>query len=214
VPLLVGSNEEEGRSLVDLSVVKAASFDADIARAFGPLPPTLMAAYPHATDPQAKQARADFERDLRFGWDMWAWARLQAATGKRPVFYYHFIQRPPFPAPSIYAGWGASHFAELWYVFGHLGQEPWPWTSHDRALSDAMMSYWTNFAKTGDPNGPALSVWPSFTGKDGKTLYLGTPMTVGGVADLSSLEVFDAVYAQVRAAGPGPNKGPDEEGTR
>jgi para-nitrobenzyl esterase len=198
VPLLIGFNEAEARSLVDLSAVRAATFDADIRSAFGPLPPALMAAYPHATDTEAKQARADFERDLRFGWDMWTWARLQAATGSRPVYYYHFTQAPPFPPGSVYAGWGASHYAELWYSFGHLGQEPWAWTSYDRVLSKAMTTYWTNFAKTGDPNGPSVPTWPKFGKVRGQALYLGTPIAVGGAPDVNSLAVFDAVYARVR----------------
>jgi len=200
VPVLLGSNEEEARALVDLTGVKAQTFDADIIHAFGPLPPTLLAGYPHATDEEAKIARADFERDLRFGWDMWTWARLQAATGDKPVFYYHFVQKPPFPAGSVYAGWGASHFAELWYVFDHLDQEPWRWSAADRALADAMATYWTNFAKTGDPNGAPLPRWPRFTSADGRVLYLGSPIAVNGVADLGTLSVFDAVYAQLRGA--------------
>ena len=84
VPLLIGSNAEEARALVDVTHVTAATFDSDIARSFGPLPPPLVAAYPHATDVEARQARLDLERDLRFGWDMWAWARLQAGTGHKP----------------------------------------------------------------------------------------------------------------------------------
>jgi len=85
---------------------------------------------------------------------MWAWARLQAGTGKSPVFYYTFRQQPPFPAGSVYAGWGASHFAGLWYVFDHLNQSPWNWTAADRKLAEEMSTYWVNFARSGDPNGP------------------------------------------------------------
>jgi para-nitrobenzyl esterase len=117
VPLLIGSNAEEARSLTDVSHVKAATFASDLEHSFGQLPPALIAAYPHATDEEARQARLDLERDLRFGWDMWAWARLQARTGQNPVFCYSFRQQPPFPAGSVFEGWGASHFAELWYVF-------------------------------------------------------------------------------------------------
>jgi para-nitrobenzyl esterase len=71
VPLLIGSNADEARSLTDVSHVKAATFDSDIEHSFGQLPPPLIAAYPHATDEEARQARLGFERDLRFGWDMW-----------------------------------------------------------------------------------------------------------------------------------------------
>jgi len=198
VPLLLGSNAEEARSLTDVSKVKAATFDADVAQSFGQLPPALLAAYPHATDKEAQEARLGLERDLRFAWDMWAWARLQAGTGKSPVYYYSFRQQPPFPAGSVYEGWGASHFAELWYVFDHLDQEPWRWTKADRKVAEEMSSYWTNFAKSGNPNGPNLPPWPEFTKADSKVLYIGDPVGVGGVANIKSLEVFDGVYTSVR----------------
>ena len=200
VPLLLGSNAEEARSLVDVTHVSAASFDKDLEQSFGALPPPLVSAYPHATDQEAKQARLGLERDLRFGWDMWAWARLHAGTGHSSVFYYSFTQQPPFPPGSVYQGWGASHFAELWYVFDHLGQEPWRWSAADRKVAEEISSYWINFAKSGDPNGPGLPHWPAFTNTDAKTLYLGTPVVVGGVPNIETLRVFDSVYSTVRGS--------------
>jgi para-nitrobenzyl esterase len=130
VPLLIGSNAEEARSLTDVSHTTVATFAADIERSFGQLPPAIIAAYPHTTD--------------------------AAATGRNPVYYYSFRQRPPFPLGSVYAGWGASHFAELWYVFDHLDQAPWHWSPGDRALAREMSAYWSNFARSGDPNSRGL----------------------------------------------------------
>jgi para-nitrobenzyl esterase len=198
VPLLIGSNAEEARALVDVSHETAASFSSDLERSVGQLPPALVTAYPHATDEEARQAQLGLERDLRFGWDMWAWARLQAGTGHSPVFYYSFRQQPPFPAGSVYAGWGASHYAELWYVFDHLDQSPWNWTAGDRRLASEMSSYWVNFAKFGDPNGPGLPTWPAFTNAESRVQYLADPIVVGGVANINSLTVFDSVYTTVR----------------
>jgi para-nitrobenzyl esterase len=198
VPLLIGSYADEARALVDVTHVKASTFDGDLQQSFGALPPPLISAYPHATDAEAKQARLDLERDLRFAWDMWAWTRLQAGTGKSSVYYYSFTQQPPFPAGSVYEGWGASHFAELWYVFDHLDQAPWHWTAADRKVAEEMSSYWVNFAKSGNPNGPGLPQWPAFTNTDSKVLYLGDPTIIGGVANINSLKVFDAVYTMVR----------------
>ncbi len=201
VPILLGSNADEARSLIpDLDSVRALSFDADITKRWGALPPQLLSAYPHATDDQARDARLAFERDLRFGWDIWAWARLAAANANSPVYYYHFTRKPPFPDGSVYSGWGASHFAELWYTFAHLDQERWVWTPADRKLADAISSYWVNFVKTGDPNGEGLPNWPQFTTADEKVLYLDDPVSVGGVPNLKTLEVFDAVYDQVRGS--------------
>ena len=201
-PILVGSNADEARSLVeDLGAVRAASFADDIAKRWGPLPPQLLAPYPRQTDAQAVTSRLAFERDLRFGWDVWAWARLEAATGRSAVYYYHFIHAPPFPAGSVQAGWGPSHFAELWYVFDHLDQSPWRWTAADRRLAEAMSRYWVNFARSGNPNGPGLTTWPRFEGgAAGRVLQLDDPVTVGGVANLDTLSAFDGVYSQVRGA--------------
>ena len=199
VPLLVGSNAQEARSLQDPGfTTSAATFAADITRRWGPLPPQLLAAYPHDTDETARQARLDFERDLRFGWDAATWARLQAAKGSSPVFAYQFRQEPPFPAGSVPIPRRPSHFAELWYVFGHLGQEAWAWTASDRALSETMTSYWVNFARTGDPNGPTLPAWPMFKTDTETVLNLGNPIAPGPLPNVQAIGVFDKVYGAVR----------------
>jgi para-nitrobenzyl esterase len=207
VPVLVGWNAEEPRSLTDLSSVRAATFTEDIRKAFGPLPSILIDAYPHADDAQAVQARVDFERDLRFAWDDWAWARLQARAGP-PVYAYRFERHPPFPAGSVRANWGASHFAELWYVFDHLDQETWAWTAADHRLADAMAGYWVNFAKRGDPNGDGQPTWPHFQANNGAVFRLNDPIIAGPPPELATLKAFDDVYAQLRGAPFGASKTP------
>ena len=201
-PILIGSNADEARSLVEnLASVKAATFSADVSKAWGSLPPQLLAPYPHATDAEAVTARLGFERELRFGWDDWAWARLQARDSQSPAFYYQFAHAPPFPKGSVYEGWGPSHFSELWYVFDHLGQQPtWRWTAQDRRLADAISTYWTNFVKTGDPNGPGLPHWPRFDPAHDSLLRLDDPIAVTAVPNLDKLQAFDAVYSTVRGA--------------
>jgi para-nitrobenzyl esterase len=195
VPLLVGYNAEEARSLTEVSGVTAANFASELAARWGPLPPPLLAPYPFTTDAEARAARLAFERDLRFGWDMWAWARLQAPAG--PTWLYLFDHAPPFPANSPQANWRAGHFVELWYMFGQVQAEPWA-TPADRALSEAMLGYWSNFARTGDPNGPDLPPWPAFRDGAGDALRLGPAISPGGLPDRQGLERFDAVYGQLR----------------
>ena len=201
VSILVGSNADEYRAMItDPNTIKAATFKEDIAKAWGPLPPALLTAYPFTNDDEARKARLAFERDLRFGWDMWALARMASITGHNSVYYYHFTHKPPFPEKSVRFGWGASHYAELWYMFDHLDQEPWRWTEADRRLADAMSSYWTNFIKSGDPNGANLPDWPKFTSRDSRVQYLDDVIETAGVANLKSMQVVDAVYSQVRGA--------------
>ncbi len=200
--VLVGSNADEARSIIedDVTTLKAATFDSDITKRWGALPPPLLAAYPHATDAEAVTARLGFERELRFGWDDWAWARLAAKTGA-PVYYYHFAHAPPFSKNSVYAGWGPSHFAELWYVFDHLDQQSaWSWSAGDRRLAGEMAGYWTNFVKTGDPNGAGLPPWPRFDPEHDSVMRLDDPVRVTATPNLDKLQTFDAVYSQVRGA--------------
>ena len=72
---------------------------------------------------------------------------------------------------------GAYHSAEIEYVFGQLDSKAGvPWRSEDRALSNQMMKYWSNFAKNGDPNGPGLPVWPKyFQPTDGPSCFSAQP---------------------------------------
>lgn len=198
VALLVGVNADEARALTDLSSVTSARFRDDIARTFGPLPPALLDAYPHSTDEQAQQARADFESDLRFGWNMWAWARLHAANNANMVFSYRFEKVPPFPGGSVYRSWRAGHFAELWYMFGHLDQQRWNWSRADVELSSRMIGYWTNFVKSGDPNGPGPPHWPVHRDAKGPLLVLDSVVRPGAPSRLPALETFDAVYGALR----------------
>jgi para-nitrobenzyl esterase len=200
VPILVGDNADEARSLIDPGPVTAATFPADLQRAWGPLPPSIVAAYPFTTDEEARRARLDLERDLRFGWDMRAWARLQTRAGGPPAYAYRFGQSPPFPAGSPRAGWGPSHFAELWYIFDHLDQEPWAWSAADRKLADVMAGYWVNFARSGNPNGPGLPPWPAHGAVDPQVMSLGPEIKAVPALDTPGLRAFDQTYDAVRGA--------------
>jgi len=84
------------------------------------------------------------------------------------------------------------------YVFGHLDQQPIAWTAEDRSLSSAMSSYWTNFAKSGDPNGAGLPHWPAFTESGREGLVLGESIHSGRLFDSPNLPRVDRVYAGAR----------------
>ena len=212
VPTLIGSNSNEGNSMIAGVNVKLATFAQDIGNAFGgsvvvrDLAAEYLTYHPATTDQEARESRANFERDLRYGWDMWTWARLQATTGRTKVFSYYFAHSPPYPQGSPFAGWGAGHWAELNYVFDHLNQEPWAWSESDRALANLMTNYWTNFAKTGDPNGDGAPVWPNFTTEGERVLHFDASATVGGVSNLDQLRRLDLRYSGLRTAATGPEK--------
>jgi para-nitrobenzyl esterase len=205
VPILIGSNADDARPLIPSGNIRLASFAEDIGKAWGSqvvraLAEEYIKLYPATTDREARESRAKFETELRYGWDMWTWARLQAKTGRGKVFSYYFAHLPPYPQGSPFADWRAGHWAELRYVFDHLNQEPWAWSDADRALANEMATYWTNFAKSGDPNGDGVPVWPNFTTDRERVLHLDDSATVGGVPDLEWLRRLDLCYIGLRSA--------------
>jgi para-nitrobenzyl esterase len=124
------------------------------------------------------------------------WAKLQSTRGGSPAYVYYMDQRPPYPADSRNADVaGVPHGQELPYVFQHLELTPLPWTDADRRISDAMATYWTNFAKTGNPNGAGLPRWPAFTSKDPqRMIFKGTPQAKP-YDNLAQLEAMDGYFA-------------------
>jgi hypothetical protein len=57
-----------------------------------------------------------------------------------------------------------------------FGQPTYELSAAEEALAANMASYWTNFAKTGDPNGPALPEWPQYQAGDERSLVLDQPL--------------------------------------
>ena len=104
------------------------------------------------------------------------WCRLQANQGG-PAAYAWFFDRQ-LPGDDN----GAWHSSDLWYWFGTLDHCWRPMTAKDRLLSEQMVEYLTNFARTGNPNGGGLPAWAPIEKGQSKVLRLGEGETrMGGV---------------------------------
>ena len=182
VPLLAGWNADEVRAGIVLGKQKptAASFTADTQKRFGVHADAILKAYPAATDAEALESAAALASDLFIGYGTWKWLEVHQKTGRAPVYRYSFDRKIPVPPghtvngmPATSRDVGARHAGEIEYVFGALEQSlpNVPWEAADRKLSDAMTTYWANFARTGNPNGGGLPTWPRYD-RGGRVLHL------------------------------------------
>lgn len=158
VPLLIGSSSAEiGGGFINASKTKEEFFSQ-----FGELEAEAKAAYDPNGDKEFNEVLTKFTTD-------WGWgepARMTARTfaeANQPVYVWQFgyvplvgRQRSPY---------GAGHGSEVSFVFNTLnarwGNQGEP-TAEEKELARIMNTYWTNFAKTGNPNGNNLPEWPKY----------------------------------------------------
>ena len=163
VPLLAGFNSGEIRSLRFLAPsppATAAEYESIIRDRYFDLADEFLRLYPSADMQESLLATA---RDAMYGWTAERLVRKQAALGL-PSFLYFFDHG--YPAADA-AGLHGFHASELPYVFGTLDRTSSVWpkipaTRRETGLSDAMIGYWSSFARTGQPQAANAPEWPAY----------------------------------------------------
>ncbi len=177
VPLLAGWNSDEQpyAGFLGKAPPTPEAYAAKVRAQYGNHADEILKLYPGNSELEVKDSARDLASDQFIVYSTWKWLDMQLATGESPVYRYHFEQAPP--APPDKPSRGAYHSADIEYVFETLDSKSLPWTADDRKLSAMMSSYWTNFAKSGNPNGVGLPEWPDYrsAGKyEVMHLHLGT----------------------------------------
>ena len=191
VPVLIGYNSDEGASFSREKTPE--EYYAGVKARYGKFADDLIKAYPAGETTVPKTAR-DLARDAAFGWQTWVWARLQSQTGKSKVFLYYFDQHPDYPKDSPQYGFGSPHGQEVGYVFMNLDPSNPQTTKSDLEISEAMGTYWTNFAKFGNPNGAGVPKWPTFSDATPQVMHFGQKPYIGPVPSAESLKVLDGYF--------------------
>ena len=174
IPLLAGWNADEG-SFFAMRGMTADQWKKMADSLFKDRAPAFLKLYPGDTDAQALRSAIDYGSDSFIAFGTWKWIEAQCKTGDAPVYRYHFeLAAPP---SKFHPGTFAFHSDDIEYVFGTLATRPGAvWRPEDWKLSDEMMTYWTNFARTGDPNGNGLPEWPKYCA-DHELIHLNDPIT-------------------------------------
>jgi para-nitrobenzyl esterase len=182
IPLLIGTTSREFGSAESADALRAAITHAD-----GDLAPQALALYGLAgegqgtTDPLYGSAGVQWNADTLFHCPITTEA-LWHSTAHHSTYEYELDHAIPGQEAE-----GALHSSDLPYVFGYFpksGNIGGSFTDTDTRLAALIESYWTNFARTGDPNGASLPHWPKldkaqsylrFT-QDGATAVSITPL--------------------------------------
>jgi len=182
VPLLVGSNLDEGSVYTSLDALRRL-----------PVEPGSDEVYPVRDAGQARRAVRQFTGESRFTYPVWHWATAHRASAR--TWMYRFTRTPPLPPgldlaapPDGLPGYGVHHTAELPYVLDNLDQRPWPWSELDHELARTMADAWARFVGTGDPNGGALPAWPVFTGPE--VMFFGDTVEAGVFDRLEAMKLL------------------------
>ncbi|HEX6546173.1 MAG TPA: carboxylesterase family protein, partial [Bryobacteraceae bacterium] len=168
--ILLGSNHDEAALFVAPALagrvklpLTAEAYQTLVQYSFGPLSPAVMKEYNPADYKNLFMTYADEVTDSSpLGCAVSSLA--ETLSNIAPVFRYEFndasAPTPGVGIPSFFR-LGAYHGSELQFLF-KMAQLPGPQTAAQHSLSEQMMQYWANFAKTGDPNGPGLVAWPQY----------------------------------------------------
>lgn len=205
VPMIVGFNEGEIRSLRHIFVpplpASAAEYERLVRSIYADLAPAYLARYPAANIEESALAAA---RDAFYGWSAERLAGDQTRLGL-PAYLYFFTHR--YPAQQA-LHLEAFHGSELPYEFGRIGAaDGWPdlWPrppdeAQEHALSEAVMSYFTSFARNGAPSALGAAAWGAY--RDDRTyLELRAPPCSMQHLLPGMLELHEEVIARRRAAG-------------
>ena len=158
---------------------------------FGPMTDEFLKLYPAASDREAFMSSSAANRDNN-KMSTWMWATAWRQKNTKPIYAYFWTHAPPGPNHDLT---GAFHGSEIAYVFDNLNPANPAWTEDDRRIADMMSSYWTNFAKTGNPNGQGLPAWPAFDGKTDRLMELGDHFQPIPLTDAAKTRILEQFYA-------------------
>ena len=205
VPLLVGSLANEGHELLPLNnALTESELDQYLSKTFAETAPKLKALYAEDLAISPGMALREILTDAFMAMSMRGWAQYNH-NADQPTYLYYMDYVPPayqiylFDDPNLNLpggprSTGAYHSGDLAYVFNNVGKTGDFWLEEDFAMARAMSGYWTNFAKTGNPNGANLPNWARYEPQNHNTQLLSNPIKTIAGAKREKLDLLAQRY--------------------
>ena len=205
VPLLVGSLANEGHELLPLNnALTESELDQYLNKTFAETAPKLKALYAEDLAISPGMALREILTDAFMAMSMRGWAQYNH-NADQPTYLYYMDYVPPayqiylFDDPNLNLpggprSTGAYHSGDLAYVFNNVGKTGDFWLEEDFAMARAMSGYWTNFAKTGNPNGANLPNWARYEPQNHNTQLLSNPIKTIAGAKREKLDLLAQRY--------------------
>lgn len=170
VDLMIGSCANEGAAFGYGYRETLNGFEDAVKSFFPGVEGTAWKCYNLRSDEETAESNYDVMADgAVFGTNYWA--KVHNKIGRKPVYVYYFCQKLPDEEGNP-SEQGAFHSGDLWYVHGTLGRSWRAFGEKDYRLSDLEMSYFANFAKCANPNGPGLPAWTAYTSESPCSMLL------------------------------------------
>jgi para-nitrobenzyl esterase len=189
VPLLIGSNADEGNLFSTVANANVDSYKDYVNRLCGDKAQQVLTMYPASDGTQAKAAANKVMTLMTFTCPARVYAGAMNKVNSK-AYFYQFTRVPPG------SKMGAFHSVEISYVFATFRPVMSPLKAEayydeiDRVLSEAMMSYWTNFAAAADPNKEGLKNWPVYDAKADQYLEFGILIKVKSGLKTEACDLF------------------------
>ncbi len=187
IPLMVGTNADEGTIFLGSYPYETVeAYRKGMEEKFDTNADAILALYPVASD---KDIPGAINLLITDGWFLRGATEMLRGMAKAssPAYQYVFTQENSFHPEK-----GAFHSAEMCYVFNTL--HPEAERSDNPKLAKAMIEYWAQFAKTGNPNGAGLPVWPEYKIDSARYLELGEEIKAGSAYRHKWLDVLNSIH--------------------
>jgi para-nitrobenzyl esterase len=188
VAVLAGSNADEATVFGHGGPSTVAEYKEYLLRDTGEHADQEFEAYPATSDAEVSRQYLQVQTDF-FAYGAYAMAQAMTHAGQKAYLYY-FTYRETGKRAQL----GAYHGEELQFLsdsFPADGEH----SPEEKRLADAMRTFWTQFAKTGNPNVPGGPEWPAYDTHLEQYLDLGNPIGIDSVP--ARIRVLGRIMQQI-----------------